>query len=197
MTRSDTKFLSPKWKHRIYFIFFGLPPFEHSKPVCALIKMENVFRWKPNLGIFNLLCCWLVSNWKGVYSGSLSSATTSHLAAAEMVPLKGMELLLGVLSRDYRALPLWSDCGSYFCYNDRASDCIYGCNSSKYSAEIHSNSSTNVLYPLIHGSRHRVHMQLCSDGVSSIQVSLCRGNLLDSQDNTKLRTEGDGLIYKI
>lgn len=100
------------------------------------------------------------------------------------------------LNRDYRALPLWSDYGSYSCCNDRAPDCIYGCNSSKYSAELHSNNSANVLCPLIHGPRHRVHTQLCSGGLSSIQLSLGRGNLLDCQDNTKLRTEGDGLIYK-
>lgn len=78
------------------YLFLVLPPFEQGKPVCTLIKMENVFKWKPNLEIFNLLCCWVVSNWKGVYSRNLSSATTTQLAVGEMVPLKGMELLLGV-----------------------------------------------------------------------------------------------------
>jgi len=40
------------------------------------------------------------------------------------------------------------------------------------------------------------HTQLCSDEVSSIQVSVHRSILLNSRDNTKLRTESDGLIYK-
>lgn len=177
------------------YLFRLLPPFKPGKPVSALIKMENIFRWKPSLEIFNLLCCWVVSNWRGVYSGNLSSATTTHLTVAEMIPLKGMGLLLGVKVRDYRALPPWGDYGSYSCGNGRASDCIYGCNSSKHSAELHSNNSANVC-PLIHGSRLSVHTQLGSDEVSSIQLSLCRGNLLDSQDNSRLRTEGDRLIYK-
>lgn len=78
------------------YLFRLLPPFKPGKPVSALIKMENIFRWKPSLEIFNLLCCWVVSNWRGVYSGNLSSATTTHLTVAEMIPLKGMGLLLGV-----------------------------------------------------------------------------------------------------
>lgn len=35
-----------------------LSPFEQGKTVCALTKMENVFRQKPSLEIFNLLCCY-------------------------------------------------------------------------------------------------------------------------------------------
>lgn len=171
-------------KECVWFgVFFDLVAIWTRQNWFCSNQIGNHFQTKAKPGNFQpAVLLWGVSNWKGVYSGNLSSATTTQLAVAEMVPLKGMGLLL------------WVQVGT-------AKLCLFGVIMANtpaimtglliaFMGVIAVNSMLNytaITLPMssIHWfllPRQSTHMQLCSGEVSRMQVSLRRGIPLNGPD---------------